>query len=436
MKDTVDDSFEAGYLSFLDEIYHCHWSYKRKLKIQRLREAVQHFWPNGHPTRFIQITGTNGKGSVSHYLECGLGLREKSGSWTGPHLFDYAERFHIGGCPVPHDEIVSVYRDEIEPYQMSIATSLGEQSLGFASLGILIALKLFEIHQVKWGIMEVGAGGRFTPLMALDVAACVLTNIGNDHPVTLGSQLWQRALEKAGIARKTIPFFSGETGEAQRFVRETVLSQGGEYHEISDEDHRKVHGMSSNDIPEFVVSNLALSLAVVRYLKPDLPESELLRAMNTRLKGRFWMLDGENERVIVDVAHNRDKIQALAQDLKLRFPGRTFHFLLGLTRKRNAVEVFEALFPLAESIVFTSASYVGQSPQNLADQVSGFVEECSFEDEPHIAFKLAKKRCKSDDLLVITGSAYMIDQVLNPNRFLAHTNADYGWRGKGSTGTR
>ena len=31
-------------------------------------------------------------------------------------------------------------------------------------------------------------------------------------------------------------------------------------------------------------------------------------------------------------------------------------------------------------------------------------------------------------ILVLTGSAYMIDQALNPNRYIAETNASYGRR--------
>ena len=51
--------------------------------------------PYGHPARFVHIAGTNGKGSVAHYLEQGLRFAGSTGSWTGPHVFDYGERFHV-----------------------------------------------------------------------------------------------------------------------------------------------------------------------------------------------------------------------------------------------------------------------------------------------------------------------------------------------------
>lgn len=105
------DQFDPNYLVTLDEIYHSHWAAKKKKSIAFLRQIVNHLWPDGHPTKLIQITGTNGKGSVSYYLEQGLKVTgNNSGSWTGPHIFDYAERFHINSQQVSHNDITLAYQ--------------------------------------------------------------------------------------------------------------------------------------------------------------------------------------------------------------------------------------------------------------------------------------------------------------------------------------
>ena len=425
--------FEPGYFSFLDEIYHSNWALKKKIKIQQLRKAIAYFWPAGHPSRLIQVTGTNGKGSVSFNLEQGFMLTGNTGSWTGPHVFDYAERFHINGRQVEHDQIVDIYRSEIEPYQLSVAAELGQESLGFASLGILISLKLFERNKVDWGILEVGAGGRYTPLMAVDVAACVLTNVGYDHPLTLGSEIWQRALEKAGIARPGIPFFSSEMGEARDYVRQTVEKQGGVFHGVTAEDINDVQKNMKKKLPAFASRNLALSLKVVKHFFPETDTLRALDAMRTLPKGRFWAFQGSN--IIVDVAHNVDKIAALADQLTLQFPGQKFKFMLGLTRKRDPLEVFAPILPLAQSILLTSASYPGQNPHELASKLRTRISEVEVVENPVAAFEKGKSELKKGEILVLTGSAYMIDQALSPNPFLAHINASFGWRGSGSTGS-
>ncbi len=107
------DLFEPAYLVTLDEIYHSHWAARKRRRIDFLRETVTDFWPRGHRSRFVHVTGTNGKGSVVHYLE--QGFPAVTGSWTGPHVFDYKERFHINGKMVASDEITAVYREKLLP---------------------------------------------------------------------------------------------------------------------------------------------------------------------------------------------------------------------------------------------------------------------------------------------------------------------------------
>ncbi|MBR6899304.1 MAG: bifunctional folylpolyglutamate synthase/dihydrofolate synthase, partial [Bacteroidales bacterium] len=64
----------------------------------------------GNPERkfkSIHVAGTNGKGSVSHFLasilqEAGY----KVGLYTSPHLVDFRERIRINGEMIPQQEVV------------------------------------------------------------------------------------------------------------------------------------------------------------------------------------------------------------------------------------------------------------------------------------------------------------------------------------------
>ncbi len=423
----IPDGFEPKYLAALDEIYHSHWAARKKRRIIFLKEAVAHFWPEGHPTRLIHVTGTNGKGTVSHYLEQGLRFAGRTGSWTGPHVFDYAERFHIDGKPASHDEIVSVYREVLEPYQLIFMEQHPGESLSFAEQGILLSLHLFARHSVSWGVMEVGAGGRYTPLMALAMEACVLTNIGYDHPKTLGAELWQRALEKAGIARSGIPFFTSATGDAKCFVIKTAQAEGAPVFSVDGSDLRAV-APPDLPMPEHQRFNLALATRIIHYFYPDRSVAELAKTMVGRLPARFRLIAPN---VLVDAAHNRDKISRFAEQLTQAYPNGKFRFLVGLTRSRNVLEVFAPLLPLARHILITSASYAGRDPNELARILKARFPAVAAEPDPRRAFELEKDRLQEGEMLVLTGSAYMIDQALNPNPYIRHTNASYGWRAAG-----
>jgi dihydrofolate synthase/folylpolyglutamate synthase len=416
--------FDPGYLVTLDEIYHSHWAARKRRRMQFLRDACGHFWPDGHATRLLHITGTNGKGTVAHHLEQGLKLAGNTGSWTGPHVFDYAERFHIDGKIVAHKDIVSIYKEILLPYQDKFTRENPGESLSFAELGILLTLHLFEKYQVKWGIMEVGAGGRYTPLMALDMEACILTNVGYDHPKTLGAELWQRALEKAGIARRGIPFFTSAEEPALGYVRKTAETEGAPFHLVEPKDiadAAKVIGPQ----PEFKLKNLALAVKVIRYFYPGFDLKEHAPQMTTALPARFWKVAPD---IIADVSHNRDKIQKLAEQLKYHYPSRRFRFLIGLTRSRDVREVFAPILEIAEHIVVTSASYAGQDPHELALLLKQEVEDVEVIPNPKTAFETEKQRLKDGQILVLTGSAYMIDLAINPNPYIKHLNATFGRR--------
>jgi dihydrofolate synthase/folylpolyglutamate synthase len=418
------DKFDPSYLVTVDEIYHCHWVAKKKQRIALLQEVIKYCWPKGHPTQFIQITGTNGKGSVAYYIELGLQSLTRSGSWTGPHVFDYAERFHINGQKVAHEDIVTAYREIQQIYGQFTEEGYGNDSLSFAEIGILMTLYLFQQYQVQWGIMEVGCGGRYTPLMALDVVACILTNVGNDHPNSLGSQLWQRAMDKAGIARNGVPFFTAEMDEALPYVLKTAQSQGANVIQINPNVIEQIREIQPNS-PTFKLHNLALATTVIRYFYPDLSLPNLLDFMIAKLPGRFGNIAPN---VIVDVAHNQDKIARLAEELTSTYPQQKFCFLIGLTRQRNVRQVFAPILKLAKRIVITGASYAGQDPELLAEQLRLDFTDVFVEINPETAYKQELKRLENDDILVLTGSAYMIDQAINPNPYLRHLNATYGWR--------
>ena len=447
------DLFEPGYLVTLDEIYHSHWAARKKQRMKFLREAVEHFWPKGHPSRLMHVTGTNGKGSVIYYLEQGLRFAGNTGSWTGPHVFDYAERFHLNARMVSHEEIVKIYREILLPYQEKFMQSHPGESLSFAELGILLSLHLFEQHEVKWGMMEVGAGGRYTPLMALDMDACILTNVGNDHPGTLGTEIWQRALEKAGIARPGVPFFTGAEEPALTYVRKAAEAEGAPVyivpgHNNQDSPNQKfLQGgpggagvrrtppgrRGQNELeaiaavigeqPAYKLRNLALAVKVIRHFYPEFEFKPGI--MSAELPARFWKVTSN---IIADVSHNEDKISRLAEQLKFSYPSRRFRFIIGLTRSRDVRRVFASILELAEHIVITSASYAGQDPNELAEQLRKDFGSIEVIADPKAAFEREKERLKENQILVLTGSAYMIDQALNPNPYIRHLNATFGRR--------
>ncbi len=420
----LEPRFEPRYLVALDEIYHGDWYAEKRRRILEFRRSVESFWPDGHPTKLIHVTGTSGKGSVAHCLEQGLRRAGGTGSWTGPHIFDYAERFRIDARQVSHEEIAAIYHDILRPHLDRLIEERG-RGLPFPEIGILLSLHLMARRGAEWGIMEVGHGGRYSLLQALPATATVLTNIGTDHLGHLGDEIWQRALEKAGLARDGVPFFTAATGESLDFVTRAADEEGALVHVLEAAEIEAARRAAGRPLASFEASNLALAAKVIRHFYPREELADLLAAMPGRLPGR---LDEIVPGVVFDVAHNKEKVEALAEALKLAWPEHGFRFILALTRDRDAVSIFRPLCALARRVVVTSSFHMGQDPESIAAKLAPLCPEIEVVADPRRAYEQERAALAEKEILVLTGSIYMIDQALNDDPFLRKMNGSFGRR--------
>lgn len=436
----MSQSIEAAWITAVDEIYHDRWAIGKLLRIRLLRDSLRTFWPDGHPTRLAHVAGTNGKGSVCRLLEAALSSSAPAGAMVNPHLFDYAERFSLNGRFASHGEIAGLWRDKVRPHSLDRAQAQLEHALSFAEAGILLALLLFERHGVRHGAIETGVGGRYAPTMAIDPALCILTDVGRDHPATLGRQTWQRALEKAGIARSGVPLLTAARGEALEVIATVAAEEQVSLTAIGSEDAQALRRRALRlrpglpDRPAHAWLNAALAFEAARRLDAGLDEDAALGALldAPSLPGRFWRVD---EDLIADVAHNPDKLAALADQLATALPERPLRLVFGVSRNRDLAPMLAPLLARACAIVFTGAGYAGRDPEELLTECRRLAPDLPAVSiaDPEEALRQAREARQGREIVLLTGSAYSVDQALNPDRFLKTLNAEYGRRGSESS---
>ena len=147
--------------------------------------------------RVILVGGTNGKGTVAKTLET---LIEASGSrvglYTSPHLIEPTERIRSGGCDLTQDEMVRTYS--------LIENVVRQFDLSHFEILTLMMIEIFFGGNVRppveWAVIEVGVGGRLDPTRVVPHETAVLARIGLDHEAILGSSLREIAREKLAIA--------------------------------------------------------------------------------------------------------------------------------------------------------------------------------------------------------------------------------------------
>ena len=87
---------EEDYLENFNFLYQKKESQNIRLGLRRIEKALSKIKKPCNKTPAIQIIGTNGKGSITAFLESILSLHSFNiGVTTSPHLFDICERIKI-----------------------------------------------------------------------------------------------------------------------------------------------------------------------------------------------------------------------------------------------------------------------------------------------------------------------------------------------------
>lgn len=366
----------------------------------------------GHPERglkCVHVAGTNGKGSTSSLIASALQCaRYKVGLHTSPHLKDFRERFRINGAMVSEDTVtrfVEKYRATFEP----IAPS-------FFEWGVAFALWWFREQQVDIAVLETGMGGRLDSTNVVMPEVSVITNIGWDHMQFLGVTLEAIAAEKAGIVKHKVPIVIGEAeGEVADVFRRKAEQ---ELAPIAFADHRAPLSYRLGLAGEHQERNARTALSAIEQLRHRgwLIQDEAIAqgfaevVARTGLRGR-WEVIGQAPITIVDVAHNMDGMRVV-NELLARTDYDHLHVVLGMVNDKDIDAVLQQL-PRNGSYHFCKADI----PRGLdADELRMKGELFGLTGTSHAsvaqALVAARKAAKMHDLVLVTGSVFVVAEVL------------------------
>lgn len=404
----------------------------------------QHF---GHPHRqyrTLHVTGTNGKGSVSHTLAAVLqsaGLRV--GLYTSPHMLDFRERIKVNGQMIPEQRVVDFVEQErafFEPLSPS-----------FFELTTALAFLYFAEQKVDVAVIEVGLGGRLdcTNIICPDLS--IITNISFDHTQFLGSTLEQIATEKAGIIKEHVPVVIGQTGSddaIRQVFLDTAREHGSDIRFACEEPWVVASDFNDDGSQTYMLASGAKLLgqlggiyqrentstilcAIDALMQQDFYYSHLQKhptalsyglanvCQLTGLQGR-WQLLKQSPLTICDAGHNPAGMSNVVKQLML-MPQHTVHLVFGMVNDKDVHGVVELLRPLLEEkevrFYLTQPSCGRALPakdmQAIIDDVlhPDITSYCCY-DNVADAYCAAMENANNDDLCIITGSCYLIADTL------------------------
>ncbi|MDQ7008051.1 MAG: Mur ligase family protein [Acidobacteriota bacterium] len=390
----------------------------------------------GHPQRAfpsVHVAGTNGKGSVAamiHAMAGASGLR--AGLLTSPHLVRPEERIRVG-----EDEISPrAFAERIEALRDQAARALDAGKLprhpSFFEMICAAAFVEFARERVPLAVLETGLGGRLDATNVVYPVVSVITTIALDHVKSLGGSITAIAREKAGIIKPGIPVLAGWIDpEAEAVVRAAARRQGAPFHAAREEIVvTPTAGGDGFDVqtPEQRYQGLTCALAgphQQRNAALALRAAELARqrgvAFSTRglsaglarvrWPGRLESL-GQAPTFLLDAAHNREGIEALAACLEERPRPARRVLIFGLTAGRPPAEIFAPLAGRVDAVVLTRP----RSPKAVATgEIAAAIAPASpalwQRDEVGEAIALARREAGPAGEVLVTGSLYLVGDV-------------------------
>ena len=135
----------------------------------------------------------------------------------------------------------------------------------------------------------------------------------------------------------------------------------------------------------------------------------------TRWPGRFQVIPpraGAPD-FVLDVALNPAGAWALRSALSSYYEDRRIIFVFGAMRDKAIAEISEVLFPLAESVVATSAENPrSATPEQIRDAAARTNSEIETAHDVPSALERARRLAGADGVVVVTGSIYVVGEAM------------------------
>lgn len=382
----------------------------------------------------ILVAGTKGKGSTAAMVASALkSSGYRVGLFTSPHILSYTERICVDGEEISEQDFARLIG--------SLSSHIGGKGKrGFRTVFEVLTAAAF-LHflekRVDFSVLEVGLGGRLDSTNVVDPILSVITSIGHDHTDVLGKSLPEIATEKAGVIRRRGTVVSSpQTKEVLEVIEEACARKGASlfltgrdlYCELLGSDLKgcrfRVTANAAEDLSipllgRHQVENGATAYLILDLLRKkfSLPSREIRKGFSgVKWPGRLQIV-GEKPWVVLDAAHDPESAEAVAKAVTELFKYERLILLFSCLKNKDLDGIAKALSPIADEVVVTGLDTArSRDPQGLAERFSKSRKPVTVSSSVDSALKLARCSAREKDLILVTGSLYLVGETLEQLR--------------------
>lgn len=358
-----------------------------------------------YPT--IHIAGTNGKGTVAHFLASVLQESGyKVGLFTSPHFVSFTERMKVNGESIAETQVVEFIKGN-QPDDLPISPSFFEYTTA-------MAFHHFQEAKVDIAIIETGLGGRLDSTNVVDPLLSIITSIGLDHEHLLGNTLSTIAKEKAGIIKPQKPVVVGALKPEALEVMKSVanLNQARIYSYLG----------TSDKVLDWNVWMVSKATEILNEKGYNISEKDIQSGIknvvqNTSYYGRFQQQKYAGLNWLYDVGHNAEAVAHLFKRVQEELDFEQLYVVWGMSNDKEIQSVLKCL-PTDAQYFFTKADVPrAKNEGELLNDAQAFNlkgEKCVSVPK---ALREAMNVANSNDLVLVGGSFFVVAEGLQENFF-------------------
>ena len=410
--------------SFIDFEKLPRYAYASSFRLERMHEFLRELGNPHLGLNTIHIAGSKGKGSTCAIIasilkEAGYSV----GLYTSPHLLDVRERIRIlgEGCRVKGEgfegvidikEFVALI-EKIRPVAEKFRNRDELGSLSFFEILTACAFLYFKERKVDFAVLETGLGGRLDATNVTEPLICGITSISLEHTDKLGASLEEIAREKAGIIKpQGIVFSAPQDEKIMGVIREACRERNAKLYEAGRDIDKD---LEINLIGRHQVENAALAVSMLNHI--NIKEEAIRKGLkNVSWPGRLQVVRKEPY-VILDGAQNVASIKAVLSSIKEIFRYKRLISVFGISRDKDIKGVSTELDKTSDLVILTKSSNSrAKEPFYLKENFSRTKAEIANDVEE--ALKLSFSAADKEDLILVTGSLYVVGDAMSCSRLL------------------
>jgi dihydrofolate synthase/folylpolyglutamate synthase len=389
--------------------------------IQYLREAIKVLKLDIDPSKVIIVSGTNGKGTTCSTLQTLLIESGKNvGFFSSPHLENTTERIKFNGIDISESKfcnVFSIVHEKVKQLKLS----------HFEYLTFMAAYYFFEYHKGRtdYAIFEVGIGGTFDATNVIPHDISVITKIGFDHEDVLGQELTEIAKNKFGIISDNNTVFCDDfdstVGELCNYYIKKYTAKF-----IKPYDYALRIDFSANAPVFYLVTkfgefrmnlqgkraaeNTILAITVFDHLINN-SKRYLSAIEKVNWPGRMEMESYRERDIYLSGDHNPMGVDSLLEILRYyRFEN--VHFIVGICKCKKYEIMLSKLINFRNSCLYITETPIKTLSINKYGEK--YLKRSKFYSSvPIEALEAAVNNASENDLIIVTGSLYLVGHIKN-----------------------